>query len=285
MMSDVIRGDFIYPILEECGRSRIFLSAKKGNMPLPNPKPMPPWLQTIDTCPSTNRIALDRANDLHHGDAIFTRNQTAGRGQRNRVWHSPAGVITVSFVMQALKPEQHSLLSFSVGLAIIETIETLIPELITVPMLKWPNDVLIHNRKVSGILCEMRSSLPTTIVIGIGLNLAATFDKSVLDSNTNPISLHEVVATVPDDLTVLECLRQCLLRQVTPINSQLDSQSLIRQVRSRDALHGRFIEFEQPNGRRIVGIGRGIHSNGELLIEGTDRQITPHHSGRVIRWK
>ena len=243
---------------------------------------MTAWLQTIDTCPSTNRIALNRACDLHHGDAIFTRNQTAGRGQRNRVWHSPAGVITVSFVMQALQPEQLSLLSFSAGLAIIETIEILIPELITVPMLKWPNDVLIYDRKVSGILCEMRSSVPTTVVVGIGLNLAATFDKSVLNSDANPISLHEVVAIVPDDLTVLECLRQCLLRQVGQIDSQIDSQALIQQVRSRDALYGRSLEFEQPNGRRIVGIGRGIHLSGELLIEGTDGQITPYRSGRVI---
>ena len=243
-----------------------------------------PWLQTIDTCPSTNRVALDRANDLHHGDAIFTRNQTAGRGQRNRVWHSPAGVITVSFVMQALHPEQLPLLSLSAGLAIIKTIETLIPELITVPMLKWPNDVLIHDRKVSGILCEIRSSLPNTAVIGIGLNLAVTFDKNVLDSDANPISLHEVAAIVPNDLTVLECLRQCLLRQVNPVDSPIDLQTVIQQVRSRDALHGRSLEFEQPNGQRVVGIGRGIHSSGELLIEGTNGQITTHHSGRVIRW-
>ena len=83
---------------------------------------MTDWLHTIDTCPSTNRIALNRACDLYHGDAIFTRNQTAGRGQRNRVWHSPAGVLTVSFVMQLLTPEQIALLSFSAGLAIIARI-------------------------------------------------------------------------------------------------------------------------------------------------------------------
>lgn len=244
---------------------------------------MTDWLHTIDTCPSTNRIALNRACDLYHGDAIFTRNQTAGRGQRNRVWHSPAGVLTVSFVMQSLQPEQIALLSFSVGLAIIETIETLIPELITVPMLKWPNDVLIHNRKVSGILCEMRSSLPHTAVVGIGLNLAATFEKNELDAGANPISLHEVAAIVPDDRTVLDCLRQCLLRQINPTEKHVDVQATIEQVRSRDALYGRSIEFEQPDGRRIVGIGQGISTKGELLIEEPHGQTTPYHSGRVIR--
>lgn len=246
---------------------------------------MPSWLQTIETCPSTNRIALDRAPDLNHGDAIFTRNQTAGRGQRNRVWHSPAGVMTVSFVVQELQPEQRPLLSLSAGLAIIKTIETLIPELTTVPALKWPNDVLIYDRKVSGVLCEMRSSLPTTVVIGIGLNLTATFEKSVLDSGANPISLHEVAATVPDDLTMLKCLRQCLLRHVGQLDSRTDFQAVIQQVRSRDALYGQSIQFERPNGQRIFGIGRGIHSSGGLLIEGTDGQITTHHSGRVILGK
>ena len=195
--------------------------------------------------------------------------------------------------MQELQPDQIALLSFSAGLAIIKTIETLIPELIAIPMLKWPNDVLIHDRKVSGILCEMRSSLPKTAIVGIGLNLAATFEKSVLDTGANPISLHEVAAIVPDDLTVLKCLRQCLLRQVnatdspidSPTDSPIDSQSRIEQVRSRDALYGRPIEFEQPNGQQITGIGRGISTKGELLIEGTDGQITPYQSGRVLRWE
>lgn len=185
--------------------------------------------------------------------------------------------------MQLLPPEQIALLSFSVGLAIIETIETLIPELITVPMLKWPNDVLIHNRKVSGILCEMRSSLPHTAVVGIGLNLAATFEKNELDAGANPISLHEVAAIVPDDRTVLDCLRQCLLRQINPTEKHVDVQATIEQVRSRDALYGRSIEFEQPDGRRIVGIGQGISTKGELLIEEPHGQTTPYHSGRVIR--
>ncbi len=163
---------------------------------------MTDWLHWIKTCPSTNRIALDRAADLAHGDAIFTRQQTAGRGQRDRVWQSPEGVITVSFVLHELSPAQLSCLSFSAGLAIINTIEALIPTLVNEPKLKWPNDILIHDRKVAGILCERRSSLPQTAVIGIGLNRSVTFAENAFDptdSSTQPISLHEIAPEVPDD--------------------------------------------------------------------------------------
>ncbi len=250
---------------------------------------MKPWLHWIDHCPSTNQIALDRAVDLHHGDAIFTRQQTAGRGQRKRVWQSPAGVITVSFVMHDLQAEQFSLLSFKAGLAIIDTIDPLIPNLISSPKLKWPNDILIHDRKVAGILCEMRSSLPNTAVIGIGLNRSVTFlpdAPNAVKFTTQPISIHEVSTEVPSDLVIVETLRQRLLDRIAETNPT----GLMETVRSRDALYGRRITFELANGEHIEGFARGISDRGNLMIEaieaieGRDQPIHHQQSGRVLSW-
>jgi BirA family transcriptional regulator, biotin operon repressor / biotin---[acetyl-CoA-carboxylase] ligase len=238
---------------------------------------MLPWLHWLETCPSTNRVALDRAGDLYHGDAIFTRNQTAGRGQRNRLWYSPEGVITVSFVIHELSPAQLSLLSFSAGLAVIDAIEILIPHLMNLPKLKWPNDILIHDRKVAGILCEMRSSLPKTAVIGIGLNQSVTFDANRFELNTQPISLHEIASEVPDDMTFLSAIRQGLLDRM----AETDPKIIMKNLRSRDALIHRPIEFEHPDGRKFLGLARGISDRGALMIE-VGEHITHHQSGRVL---
>jgi BirA family transcriptional regulator, biotin operon repressor / biotin---[acetyl-CoA-carboxylase] ligase len=258
------------------------------------------WLHWIERCSSTNRIALDRAAELHHGDAIFTRQQTDGRGQRNRIWQSPEGVITVSFVVHNVDPDQVSLLSFSAGLAIIDAIELLIPTLISCPKLKWPNDILIHDRKVAGILCEMRSSLPNTAVIGIGLNRSVTFASVTFASDapnkpnapkaveftTQPISLHELTTEVPSDLALVEGLRQCLLDRMAEPNPT----GMMETVRSYDALSGRRITFELADGEHLEGIARGISDRGHLMIEGIEgiegRERTIHHqqSGRVLRW-
>jgi BirA family transcriptional regulator, biotin operon repressor / biotin---[acetyl-CoA-carboxylase] ligase len=238
-----------------------------------------PWLHWLETCPSTNRVALDRAVGLSHGDAIFTRHQTAGRGQRNRRWYSPEGVITVSFVIHNLSPEQFSLLSFSAGLAVIDAIEILIPNLIHLPKLKWTNDILIHDCKVAGILCEMRSSLPNTAVIGIGLNRSVTFDSHRLALNTQAISLHEVAPEVPAEMTFLCAIRQALLDRM----ADSDPAKIITNLRSRDALIHRTIEFEHPDGHKILGIARGISDRGALRIE-VGEHITHHQSGRVLNW-
>ncbi len=239
-----------------------------------------PWLHWLETCPSTNRVALDRVGDLPHGDAIFTRNQTAGRGQRNRLWHSPEGVITVSFVIHDLSPDQLSLLSVSAGLAVIDAIEFLIPNLINLPKLKWPNDILIHDRKVTGILCEMRSSLPNTAVIGIGLNRSVTFDSHRFELKTQPISLHEVATAVPDDMTFLSAIRQGLLDRM----AEPDPKNIMENLRSRDALIHRTIEFEHPDGCKTLGIARGISDRGALMIA-VGEDITHHQSGRVLNWR
>ena len=62
----------------------------------------PPWLHWLAQTPSTNSWALAHAAELQHGDVVFTPQQTAGRGQGDRVWYSPPGVLTASFVLDGV---------------------------------------------------------------------------------------------------------------------------------------------------------------------------------------
>lgn len=288
--------------------------------------PLPHWLHQLETCPSTNRWIMEHLHFLNHGDVAFTRRQTAGRGQYGRSWQSPQGVLTATFVLQNFPVARIHLLSLVAGLTVIDTLETLMPNLKGIPKLKWTNDILIHDRKVAGILCETRSSnslgehplqkrpaekvsgltVPgltaseltelttsglTTAIVGVGLNRSVDFAKAGIDVAQigNPVSLHQVSKKIPTDFQLLSVLRDRLMQSATmkaimQLECDLDSVDLMNQVRSRDALLGKKIEFETPNGL-ITGVSEGINDRGELLIKDDYGVVQAFNSGRILKFK
>ncbi|QDV52980.1 biotin--[acetyl-CoA-carboxylase] ligase [Gimesia fumaroli] len=108
---------------------------------------------------------------------ILTGKQTAGRGRGSNAWWSPEGGLTFSLVVDAsqiqIPLEQQPLIALATGLAVCETIEKYLPEYHL--QLKWPNDVYLQNKKVSGILVETAANQPGLVVIGVGVNLNNSF--------------------------------------------------------------------------------------------------------------
>ncbi len=297
--------------------------------------PLPHWLHQLETCPSTNRWAMEHLHFLNHGDAAFTRRQTDGRGQYGRSWQSPQGVLTATFVLQNFPMARVHLLSLVAGLAVIDTLETLMPDLHGIPKLKWTNDILIRGRKVSGILCETRSLTPgpvstlplssvtaksstilpklpaqipgltasglstaglctdslTTAIVGVGLNRSVDFSAAKIDSAQigNPISLHQVSKKVPTEFQLLSVLRDRLMQSATmkammQLECDLNSVDWLDQVRSRDALLGKKVQFETPDGV-IAGVSQGINDRGELLIQDDEGILKAFNSGRILNFK
>ena len=256
--------------------------------------PLPHWLHELETCSSTNRWAMDNLNTLNHGDVVFTRCQTAGRGQYGRSWQSPQGVLTATFVLQDFPLARIHLLSLVAGLMVIDSLEMLMPNLDGIPKLKWTNDILIQGRKVAGILCETRSPasnhhLLTTAIVGIGLNRSVNFAQAGIDIAQigNPISLHQVSKEIPTEFQLLSVLRDRLIQSATmklmmQLEHNLNSVDWQDQVRSRDALLGKKIQFETPNGV-VAGISQGINDRGELLIKDDNGSLQAFNSGRILR--
>ena len=252
---------------------------------------LPQWLHWLDTCPSTNTIAIARAAQLNHGDVVFTKRQTSGRGQHGRTWHAPTGVLTASFVLDNLNPNLLPGLSLAVGLAVIYAIEDLVPDCRTLLRLKWPNDIWIDRRKLAGILCEATSSHvsdKTRAVVGIGINLCVDFDRSGLDASAigNAVSLHFIARQVPDELCLLDRLRHYIL-ELAHMFSQTEKSAkksglarLLPELQHRDALFGCHVAIELPD-KTICGQAAGIDESGRLLLRlGRDR-IQAFSSGRV----
>jgi BirA family transcriptional regulator, biotin operon repressor / biotin---[acetyl-CoA-carboxylase] ligase len=237
----------------------------------------PPWLYWLDNTPSTNSWSIEHLNQLRHGDVVFTPHQTAGRGQFDRVWHSPPGVLTASFILDGLDPSKQSGLSLAVGLAAIYAIEDL-ADCPNCLQLKWPNDIWYDQRKLAGILCEVSKD---RLVVGIGCNLRVDFTAAGLSDQISgkPISLHQIYAPVTTELALLEKLRHYLLETAGILQYQ-GLEPLLPALRQRDGLLDRSISLELSQ-EIIHGTGAGINYLGHLQLRTTNQQIQTFATGRV----
>ena len=144
---------------------------------------------------STNAEALRQLAQRDPPFWVVAARQTAGRGRRARPWLSPPGNLAASLALR-LVPEgpAPALRSFTAALALADALERLCGPALPLA-LKWPNDVLLEGRKLSGILLEGRSGggrAPLDLVIGIGVNLIASPPPDAVDtSGPPPISLLE----------------------------------------------------------------------------------------------
>ena len=129
-------------------------------------------LKILQTCSSTNDIAIKNAKiGLPEGTSYLSYIQTTGRGRNNNQWESMNGNLFLSTILRPTmsKVKWHQL-SIIIALSILESLIKLGVEK-NIVELKWPNDVLVQKRKISGILLE---SFDDFIVAGIGLNILKT---------------------------------------------------------------------------------------------------------------
>ncbi len=248
----------------------------------------PDWLHWLATCPSTNTWAANHCADLAHGAVVFTPCQTAGRGQWGRRWIAPAGVLTASFVLRSLPIAALGQFSLLAGLAVIQAVAQLAPELSPRLQIKWPNDVWLDGRKLAGILSEVTDGV---MIVGIGLNRAADLGQTGLADGLRrtgghrAISLHEVLPTVPSERLLLETLRSQLLDLAAAIPSPQAALNVewVRAINQRDLLRDRTITV-QLGTATIVGVGQGIDWHGGYQLRLTDGTVQSLRSGQILGW-
>lgn len=250
---------------------------------------LPEWLHWVNRCSSTNTWAIAQSPPLRHGAVVFTRHQTAGRGQQGRVWHAPVGVLTASFILE-LPTAQLSGLSLIIGLAVIHAVEDLLPSQRETLRLKWPNDVLFKGQKLAGILCEATTggnSGQTRVVAGIGLNRRVDFTQAKLDTSQvgHAISLHQISRVVPDEFALVKQLRHFLMQTVEVLAATKDTavgiSAFLPELGDRNPLLNRPITFLTA-GESWSGDCVGIDAIGRLLVRVPTGEIKAFASGRVM---
>ncbi|MBF0186675.1 MAG: biotin--[acetyl-CoA-carboxylase] ligase [Magnetococcales bacterium] len=129
----------------------------------------------LETTPSTNTLAMEAARDgASEGTLFVADRQTQGRGRMQRRWEAPAGSnLTFSLILRPkLQPQQVPVITLMTGVAVLEALHD---HKLKDIRLKWPNDLLIHGKKICGILSEMslQGSHVSAVIIGVGININA----------------------------------------------------------------------------------------------------------------
>lgn len=215
-------------------------------------------------------IAL-AASGLEEGVWLRAERQTGGRGRLGRSWVSPPGNLYASTLVR-IRPNDPpaATLAFVAAVALEETVSAYGPGM---PVLKWPNDVLIDGAKLSGILLERAGD---AVVIGIGVNLA--HHPTDTDRRATSLAAHNV-AVVPEDF--VETLAEAFARWVECWRGQG-----IDTIRRRWVAHahptGTPLNVRLPDGEAIDGLFDGLDMEGALILrlaDGTRRVI---HAGDVF---
>lgn len=228
-------------------------------------------IRYLDRTTSTQDVLHQLAADgAPPGTAVVAAEQGTGRGSRGRPWHSPRGGLWVSILLRPATAAGLDVLSLRVGLAVARTLETL-PQLPPIA-LKWPNDLMLIDRKVGGILCEARwqGDALAWVAVGLGLNVTNTVPTDVM----TPASR---LADFDPELTprrLTETIVHAVLHAAVPRETLDDAE--LAAFAERDWLRGR--ELEGP----VPGRGAGITRDGALLIRALDGQQTEIRSGSVV---
>jgi BirA family biotin operon repressor/biotin-[acetyl-CoA-carboxylase] ligase len=205
---------------------------------------------TGSTNEDLHALAEDGAPD---GTALVAETMSQGRGSRGRSWHAPRGGLWLSVLRRPGVAVQTGVLSLRVGLALAPILDRLAGQPV---MLKWPNDLLLGDRKLGGILCEMRwqGDRASWVVIGIGLNVTNPLPAH-LQERASSLAKHVPGIAVAD---VLEAVLPAL-RDLDVDRSELTASDLAA-FRERDWLSGR--DVAEP----VEGTVQGIDARGGLAV-------------------
>lgn len=237
---------------------------------------------TLKSVPSTNQWFLDDKKRLsEHGLALISDHQTRGRGRFNRTWDggNERQLYCSLLIHPDLPPNFLPSITLLIGIAVYESLSSLGLRNIS---LKWPNDVLINNKKVCGILCEMRqvgANRDPVVVAGIGVNISGK-------STQFPRELHNKVTTLEQEGgTKVEkhLLFNRILNQVDYMLSQAQSNrfnELFEKWESVSSSLGKEVSWFD-NETRKSGKIVGLNNSGCLIVKSDAGVVEEILSGEI----
>jgi len=236
-------------------------------------------LHWSEELPSTNDRARQLAEDgAVHGEVVIAESQTAGRGRRGRTWSSPAGRnLYMSVILRPqLPPQRAPELTLVASLATCDACRQAGVD----AGIKWPNDVLVDDLKVAGILTELSAEADAIhwVVLGIGVNLNSTpadFPGDLRDVATSlAIERGQPVPRALFTAALLSVLEQWLDLHAA------DGFGPIREAwRTRSCTLGREVRIDADGGE-IAGVAEDIDDSGALLVR-TGSGLLRHVAGDV----
>jgi BirA family biotin operon repressor/biotin-[acetyl-CoA-carboxylase] ligase len=219
---------------------------------------------------STNLAAMAAAQDgAPEGTVFLAEEQTAGRGRGGHSWHSApsTGVYMSAVLRPQMPPADALLLSLAAGLAVADGVEEVTSAR---PDLRWPNDVLVGDKKFCGILTELQAE-PTRVrhvVVGIGINVNhASFPGEIAEVAT---SLRIAIGQSVSRVALTAAILRALDREYRNLG---DRASIVRRFEQASSYsRGKQVHVEEEGG--YDGVAAGLDEHGFLRVETKTRMRT-----------
>lgn len=240
-------------------------------------------LETVWAVASTNSALLARPGaGCGTSEVLLAEYQTAGRGRRGRAWLAPPGgaiCLSLSWTFREV-PQDLGALGLVIGVCALRALRE---AGVRRAALKWPNDLLLGERKLGGVLIDLRaeSAGPAYVVIGVGLNVALGEEMlaRVAASGLAAADLSAAGLAAPSRNRVAAGLVGECLRGLMEFERQ-GLKPFIEEWRSADALRGPPVDVRAAEGTLSRGLARGIDVHGALMVE-TPQGIRRFISGDV----
>ena len=225
--------------------------------------------------------ALHRAEGIDEGTLIITEKQSAGKGRLGRKWFSPTGGIWLSIILYPqLPPSYIPRITLMTAVAVVKAIKICTQ---IEPQIKWPNDILISEKKVCGILTEMSAELDMInwVVVGIGINANIEHQDFPEDIQENTISLKEVSGK--EVLRVM--LIQIFLQEFEKYYDKFKRKeflSILEEWKLNSHTLGKKIRVDMGE-KIITGEAVNINEEGALILKKEDGKLINIISGTICK--
>ncbi len=230
---------------------------------------------------STNDVAKYLAeNGAEEGTVVVAEIQNRGKGRRGKTWISPPGGVWMSIILRPdIPPSRAPQLTLVTGVAVAETLKK---ELKLNVGIKWPNDILIGNKKVCGILTEVNASINKVnyVIVGIGIDMNVDVPLFPPDLQKGATSLKNELDTEINGAILV----QKFLLNLEKLYSQFTADKfpdILNEWRSLSKTIGSRVEV-RTRGKTVQGDAVGINKDGILILELDDGSLRKMISGECL---
>lgn len=230
---------------------------------------------------STNDVAKYLAeNGAEEGTVVVAEIQNRGKGRRGKTWISPPGGVWMSIILRPdILPSRAPQLTLVTGVAVAETLKK---ELKLNVGIKWPNDILIGNKKVCGILTEVNASINKVnyVIVGIGIDMNVDVPLFPPDLQKGATSLKNELDTEINGAILV----QKFLLNLEKLYSQFTADKfpdILNEWRSLSKTIGSRVEV-RTRGKTVQGYAVGINKDGILILELDDGSLKKMISGECL---
>jgi BirA family biotin operon repressor/biotin-[acetyl-CoA-carboxylase] ligase len=233
-------------------------------------------VRVLERCSSTNELLLAEAPE--RAVLLAAEEQTAGRGQRGRRWYgAPGSAITFSLCRTVRRPlRELPGVALVAGVAAVRALRALGATRVA---LKWPNDLVVDDAKLGGILVETRARAGgPLVVIGVGIN--ARRDAALELRLRRRIAALERVMQAPERNAVIARVSAELMQALDEFEAH-GFEHLRREWEHLDAHAGQRLRVRLADGRVISGLAHGLAEDGGLRLA-TRGGVRAVRSGRVL---